>query len=748
MRDFKTYMLNQPIDASSEFGRFDNMYFNADEVLEFNPKKCEGKIRYKRYLRKYRNSFNCITAPFEEATSWEFPPEYKLNEDMDFKIDFISDSTVRIRFDSKGFGISRDDEKLMIQDDIKSSNNWQYKEEVIFTEKLETKFNDDNGFQLKKTPINVVIYTGKNARVILYKKPFNIEIQDLDGNTITKTYNMADSTCLDNTDPTPFSYVRKISDMQKNMVASFKLGYDEKIFGCGESFTRLNKRGQKINLWTYDALGAQSKDMYKPIPFFMSSAGYGMFMHSSSPMTFDFGHNYDEATGLYVNDDIIDLFIFLGTPKKILEEYTSLTGRSEMLPDWTFGLWMSRITYNNETQIREVAKNLRLNKIPCDVIHLDTGWFEKEWKCNYKFSHTRFKDVSKMIKELKDMGYKISLWQLPYITPTNELFKYAIKNKYYVKDSDGKLPTEDVIIDFSNKNAVKWYQNLLKGLFEIGISAIKVDFGEAAPLKGSYSSGKSGRYEHNLYPLRYNKAVYEITKSTTGEGVIWARSTWAGSQRYPVHWGGDAEITNSAMAATLRGGLSLGLCGFTFWSHDIGGFTSTSPEDLYNRWAAFGMLTSHSRCHGVPPKEPWEYGEKFTNSFRKSVEMKYSLIPYIKQQSLKCVKNGYPLVRTLFFEYPKDDTSWFIEDEYMFGDSLLVAPLMEDEKYTRKVYLPKGNWVNYHTKQELQGGDWYNIEAKDIPIIVMVKKGAIIDHIPVFLCTKDIDWSKQYSIKY
>ena len=724
MRNFGTRMLNQPMNIDNEFGKFDNTYFNIDSITEYNVANRTGKLKWKRYLRKYRMSFNCITAPFEEATSWEFPPEYPIDENMPFKIDFVTDRTIRIRMNAKNAPIV-DSDSLMIENKIPDSDNWKAIEDR-----------------------NKITYLGKKAKLILYNSPFNIEIQDLQGNTITKTYNMADSTALDNTDPTPFSYVRKVDDLQKYMAATFKIQYDEKFYGCGESFTRLNKRGQRINLWTYDALGAQTSDMYKPIPFFISSNGYGMFMHSSAPMTFDFGAAYDEATTLYLGDDVLDLFIFLGSPKEIVEEYTALTGRGSMPPDWSFGLWMSRITYDSEKQAREVATKLRKAKIPCDVIHLDTGWFEEDWKCNYQFSHTRFDDEDQMIKDLKEMGYHISLWQLPYITPTNELFEEAVQKGYIVKDFDDKLPTEDAIIDFSNPKAVKWYQGLLKNLFDKGIDAIKVDFGEGAPYRAMYHSGKSGKYEHNLYPLRYNKAVADITKECTGENIIWARSTWAGSQRYPLHWGGDAEITDSAMAATLRAGLSLGLCGFTFWSHDIGGFTQRSPEELYSRWTAFGMLTSHSRCHGAPPKEPWEYSNEFTHLFRKSVELKYSLLPYIKEQSLKSIEKGYPLLRTLFFEYPDDDTSWLIEDEYFFGSDLLVAPIIKANATERKVYLPEGNWANYFTKETLKGGKWYTIKTVELPIIIMVKKGAQINHVPVAQCTRDIDWSKQYSIEF
>src|SRR5665811_1716784 len=227
------------------------------------------------------------------------------------------------------------------------------------------------------------------------------------------------------------------------------------------------------------------------------------------------------------------------------------------------------------------------------------------------------------------MGFKTCLWQLPYFVPKNTLFPEIIEKGLFVKNDKGNLPYEDAVLDFSNPNAVEWYQGKIKGLLELGVGAIKVDFGEAAPPKGIYFSGRTGFYEHNLYPLRYNKAVADITKQTNGETIIWARSAWAGSQRYPLHWGGDAANTNSAMSAELRGGLSFGLSGFSFWSHDMGGFVQKTPENLYARWAAFGLLSSHSRSHGAPPKEPWAYSPELLNTFRLTDNMRYQLMPYI-----------------------------------------------------------------------------------------------------------------------
>jgi alpha-D-xyloside xylohydrolase len=440
-----------------------------------------------------------------------------------------------------------------------------------------------------------------------------------------------------------------------------------------------------------------------------------------------------------IGDDELDLFIFIGNPKEVLNEYTNLTGKAAMPPLWSFGFWMSRITYFSEEDGRAVADNLRVYKIPCDVIHFDTGWFETDWRCDYRFSPSRFKDPQKMIADLRNQGFHISLWQLPYFVPKNTLFPEIIQKGLAVKDAKGNIPYEDAVLDFSNPATVKWYQEKIAGLLQMGVGAIKVDFGEAAPLNGLYHSGKTGFYEHNLYPLRYNKAVADITREIKDENIIWARSAWAGSQRYPVHWGGDPANTNTSMAATLRGGLSLGLSGFSFWSHDMGGFVQRVPENLYRRWSAFGMLTSHARSHGMPPKEPWEYGEDFMNVFRLADEMRYRLMPYIYAQAKHCSENGLPMVRALFVEYPDDPGSWLIDNEYFFGSDILVAPMFENTA-DRDVYLPPGNWIDYQTGKTYSGG-WHHIMHGKIPVIMLVKEGSVIPHIKLAQSTMQMDWS-------
>jgi alpha-D-xyloside xylohydrolase len=298
---------------------------------------------------------------------------------------------------------------------------------------------------------------------------------------------------------------------------------------------------------------------------------------------------------------------------------------------------------------------------------------------------------------------------------------------------------DDALLDFSNPLAERWYQGKLANLLEMGVGAITADFGEAAPLEGVYADRKSGLYEHNLYPLRYNKAVAEITEEITGESIMWARSAWAGCQRYPLYFSGDPENTDGGMAGTLRGGLSLGLCGFSFWGHFIGGFAYGSPRELYRRWLAFGVLGSHSRCHGRPPTEPWEYDEEFVEEFRRMVELRYRLMPYIYAQARLCSKEGYPMIRTLFFECPDDPTCWFIEDEYMFGEDVLVAPLMEDTS-DRAVYLPPGRWIDYQTTKAYEGAAWHRIWAGEIPIVMLVREGTAIPCLELAQNTLEMDW--------
>jgi alpha-D-xyloside xylohydrolase len=606
-------LLNDPVDVSGDFHDLSNFYYLADQLKDFDPATHVGKIVWQRSQYSVRHAFDNDLAALRPAAANEFPEnQYAANPALPFSIDFVSPKTFRLRLTS-GPQVHHETEELMLAGPVPHDGSWKY-------EKV------DGGYR----------YASACGSVTILEKPWHVEIRDASGRLLTKT-DHADDNKSSFTPVLPFSFVRRSADYSRSINAAFTLAPGEKIFGCGESFTGLDKRGQKIVLWTDDANGIENPGMYKPIPFFMSNRGYGMFMHTSTPITCDFGNSFSGVNSLMIGDDELDLFVFLGSPKEILDEYTRLTGKSPLPPLWSFGLWMSRCTYNAEKQVRDIAGKLRADKIPCDVLHLDTGWFETDWQCDYEFSPTRFADPKKMLSDLKADGFRVSCWQLPYFVPKNKLFPELLEKNLVVRDAKGNLPYEDAVLDFSNPKTVEWYQAKLASLLNLGVAAIKVDFGEAAPNNGIWSNGRTGFYEHNLFPLRYNKAVADITKQTTGENIIWARSAWAGSQRYPIHWGGDAESTDAGMAAELRGGLSFGLSGFSFWSHDIGGFTANSvsamDQNLFARWLAFGMLSSHSRCHGEAPKEPWNYGTNFMNEFRVIDELKYRLMPYVYAQA-------------------------------------------------------------------------------------------------------------------
>lgn len=709
-------IVNEPVDISDDFYDFTNTYYIASELRDFDPATARGNIVYHRYEYSTRMAFNNMLGALSPVEQNEFPAnEYEDSPVLPFYLEFISDKTIRIRAKS-GFDRYDDEESLMLA----------------------------NGFAQAKAPWNyshsegVHIYSGGHGRVEIVESPFQVLIYDGNGRLLTSTNTLRENS--GSFTPTlPFSYVRRASDYSRSFNAAFNLQPDEKIFGLGESFGTFNKRGSKVVLFTDDANGTQNETMYKPVPFFMSSRGYGVFMHTSTPITCDFGKYISSVSALMIGDEELDLFIFLGEPKDILDEYTELTGKSPVPPLWSFGFWMSRITYFSEEEGRTVVNLLRKHKIPSDVLHFDTGWFGVDWQCDYTFAADRFDDPGKMMSDFREQGIRTSLWQLPYFVPRNKLFGEIIENDLYVKNDKGNLPREDAILDFTNPEAVEWYQGKIRGLLDQGVSVIKVDFGEAAPYHGIYANGRTGFYEHNLYPLRYNKAVSDITSEVTGERIIWARSTWAGSQRYPLHWGGDPANTYSAMSATLRAGLSIGLTGFSFWSHDIGGFVSKTPENVYRHWTPFGMLTSHVRSHGAPPTEPWEYGEDFMDAFREAANMRYELMPYIYAQAHDCSANGLPMLRALFVEFPDDPGSWLIDNQYMFGSDMLVAPLFSDEK-ERDVYLPEGNWIDYQTGKKYAGG-WHHVVAGEVPVIAMVREGSAIPHIRLAQSTAFMDWS-------
>ena len=729
------YLQGMQKDMSTDFYDLSHTYFLADSLVSFDAAKGEGRVQWKRYRMTPRQAFNLNGYWPVRMQMLDFPDAaYENDPELKLKVEFVSPRTVRVRMLTTPIEPNeKDQDDVMFCDAFKAAIEREQARPKVKAHGAGVVWNTtDNG--------RTISYRSDYGSIEIQKYPWRLVIKDAKGRVLTQTRHIVDN---DSTQVKllPFSFIKRGSDNSRSINPVFLLSPGERIYGCGESFTSLNKVGQKVHLSVTDPQGPETDGMYKPVPFFFSNRGYGIFMHTSAPVTADFGASYIGAQRLFMADEQMDFFIFFGEPKDILYEYTEITGKSPMLPLWSFGTWMSRITYFSQEEGLEIAHQLRAHKIPADVIHFDTGWFGVDWQCDYEFSKDRFPDPVGMLKQLAKDGFHTCLWQLPYFTPKNRFFPEIIEKGMHIKNAAGGMPVEDAVLDFSNPETVRWYQSKIEGLMRQGVSTIKCDFGEAAPYNGFYHSGKGGLYEHNLYPLRYNKALWEqVERSHPGEGIIWARSAWAGSQRYALHWGGDAATNNIGMLGDLRGGLSFGLSGFSFWSHDMGGFVTASPEDIYLRWLPFGFLSSHTRAHGAPPTEPWLISESFTKAFRDCAEMKYKLMPYVYAQAKDCSERGLPMVRALFVEFPEDKGAWHVEDEYMFGSQMLVAPLMESGN-SRDVYLPKGKWIDYQSGKVYDGG-YQTIEAGRIPAIILVRDGSIIPHAPLAQRTDQINWNK------
>jgi len=588
-----------------------------------------------------------------------------------------------------------------------------------------------------KEPVKFTV-TGKRKKIVIKTEiitihvslePWDICAQDINGNLFFKE-KRTDPWKV--TDFIPLALAIDPETGQKAVFESVECGHDEHFYGLGEKFGYIDKRNQPIDTDNADCVCTMSQRSYKNIPFHMSTKGYGLYLNSSHKIHYRMAtHSYNSCT-FQLRSSLLDYYVIYGPSfKDILSRYTDITGKSPVPPKWSFGLWMSRGSYTTRKITEEVADKLRKRDIPCDVLHLDTAWFKKDWVCDLRFSKERFPNPGEMFEKLKEKGFKVSLWQFNCVPKGSANYKPGKQKGYFVKKSDGSVyhvgQKPLAIIDFTNPEAVDWYVNKLRRLIKMGAAVIKTDFGEGIPSDGIYAY-EDGNRMHNLYPLFYNKPIFEMIEEETGRGIVWARSAYAGSQRWPVHWAGDPVSDFPSLAACLRGGLSLGLSGFTYWSHDIGGFQGTPSKELYIRWAQVGFFSSHARCHGAGndnAREPWAYGQDAEKIFRNILKLRYRLIPYIYSNAYQCSELGLPMLKAMVLEFPDDPTTYSIDDQYLFGDSFLVAPIL-DENNRRKIYLPEGNWTDYWTKKIYRGRQWIQYEASLEIIPLFVRAGSII----------------------
>ncbi len=514
------------------------------------------------------------------------------------------------------------------------------------------------------------------------------------------------------------------------------LGVGECVYGLGERFTALVKNGQVVENWNMDG-GTSSDQAYKSVPFYLTNRGYGVLVNETGPVSFEVASEKLARVQFSLPGQSLEYFVINGPdPKAILGRLTALTGRPALPPAWSFGLWLttSFTTSYDEKTATSFIEGMRARDLPLSVFHFDCFWMrEFDW-CDFEWDGRVFPDPAGMLKRLHARGLHVCLWINPYIAQRSKLFPEAARKGYLLKRADGSVWQTDLwqpgmgIVDFTNPGARAWFQGHLRRLAKMGVDAFKSDFGERIPTDVVYYDGSDPVKMHNHYAVIYNETVFDLLEEERGKGeaLVFARSSHASGQRLPVHWGGDCQSTFESMAESLRGGLSLGLCGFGFWSHDIGGFEGLPPVAVYKRWLAFGLLSSHSRLHGSSTyRVPWNYDEEACDVLRHFTKLKCRLMPYLFAKAVEAHETGVPVMRAMILEFPGDPASDTLERQYMLGDALLVAPVFSADGGVA-YYLPEGRWTHLLTGEVAAGGRWHRAAHDFLGLPLFVRPGRIL----------------------
>ena len=514
------------------------------------------------------------------------------------------------------------------------------------------------------------------------------------------------------------------------------LGVGEFIYGLGERFTPFVKNGQTVDMWNEDG-GTSSELSYKNIPFYLSNKGYGIFVNHSEKVSYEIASESVSKAQFSVPGEYLEYYVVGGgSPKAALGNYTLLTGRPSMPPAWSFGLWLttSFTTSYDEKTVTGFIEGMAERDLPLHVFHFDCFWMKESQWCDFEWDKDVFPDPEGMLKRLKSKGLRICVWINSYIAQKSRLFDEGMEKGYLVRRPDGSVWQWDRwqagmgLVDFTNPGAVAWYKAELKKLLDMGVDCFKTDFGERIPVDVAWHDGSDPVKMHNYYTYLYNRTVFEVLEENRGknEAMLFARSATVGGQKFPVHWGGDCSANYDSMAETLRGGLSLCASGFGFWSHDISGFERTAPPDIYKRWTAFGLLSSHSRLHGNESyRAPWLFDEEAVEVLRFFTKLKCRLMPYLYGAAVEAVEKGIPTMRAMVLEFPDDPACLQLDRQYMLGGSLLVAPIFNREG-TVQYYLPSGNWTNFITGEQEAGGSWKTEKHGYMSLPLMVKPNSII----------------------
>ncbi|KAI9373582.1 glycosyl hydrolases family 31-domain-containing protein [Aspergillus egyptiacus] len=605
---------------------------------------------------------------------------------------------------------------------------------------------EDGKLRYTSGPLNLDINTGPNAMGFVFSS--SSKGKKLTGHSWRSIGYVSDQT----TDKSRFED-GIFFERQGYMLAELDLGVREKLYGLGERFGPFVKNGQSVDIWNEDG-GTSSELAYKNIPFYVSSAGYGVFVNDPGRVSLELQSERTTRVNISIPGEELEYFIIEGsTPKEILRRYTALTGAPTLVPAWSYNLWLttSFTTNYDEQTVTSFLDGFRDRDIPLGVFHFDCFWMKSYQWCDFEFDRDMFPDAEGYLARLKERGLKLSIWINPYVGQASPLFEIGKQNGYFIKRTDGSVWQWDLwqagmaIIDFTNPAARAWYTNYLHRLMNLGIDTFKTDFAERIPFKNIvYHDNSCPTKMHNYYALLYNKTVYEAMTSVSGKSasLLFARSTAVGGQKYPVHWGGDCESTYEAMAEALRGGLSLSLSGYIFWASDIGGFEGTPPPALYKRWVQFGLLCSHSRLHGSSSfRVPWIYGQDGNEDkecsavLRSCVRRKIMLTPYLLSEALEGHRGGVALMRPMFVEFPEDLNTYSLDMQYMLGGNLLVAPVFCEEGVV-SFYVPRaeewegdeglGPWVSWfdHGKR-YEGGRWYTETHGFETLPILIRPGSV-----------------------
>ncbi|MCK1970630.1 MULTISPECIES: alpha-xylosidase [Franconibacter] len=531
-------------------------------------------------------------------------------------------------------------------------------------------------------------------------------------------------------------YVQDSNSARNYMFERLDLGVGETVYGLGERFTALVRNGQTVETWNRDG-GTSTEQAYKNIPFYLTNRGYGVLVNHPECVSFEIGSEKVSKVQFSVEGEYLEYFVIDGpTPKAVLERYTRFTGRPALPPAWSFGLWLttSFTTNYDEETVNRFIDGMAERNLPLHVFHFDCFWMKAFQWCDFEWDPATFPDPEGMLRRLKAKGLKICVWINPYIGQKSPLFREGMEKGYLLKRPNGAVWQWDKwqpgqgIVDFTNPAACDWYAGHLKRLVDMGVDCFKTDFGERIPTDVAWYDGSDPQKMHNHYAFLYNELVWNVLKETVGEAeaVLFARSASVGAQQFPVHWGGDCYANYESMAESLRGGLSIGLSGFGFWSHDIGGFENTAPAHVYKRWCAFGLLSSHSRLHGSKSyRVPWAYDDEACDVVRHFTQLKCRLMPYLYRQSVLAHECGTPVMRAMMLEYPEDPACDYLDRQYMLGDSLLVAPVFS-EAGDVSFYLPQGRWTHLWQNDELTGSRWHRQRHDFLSLPVYVRDNTLL----------------------